>query len=93
MFNNYAGFYGGDLLAPHLTPKLEDHPLLAVRDIYSLYSQLPYILDTVPPRAGLCPWDNRGKAYNWRAPPRQLVAVPRLSHGQRPALAPNNARK
>jgi hypothetical protein len=25
-------FYGAELLAPHVTPKLEDHPLSAVHD-------------------------------------------------------------
>jgi hypothetical protein len=23
----------------------------------------------ITPRAGLCPWDNRGKANSWRTPP------------------------
>jgi hypothetical protein len=32
MFRNIIIFYGEELLAPHPTPKLEDHPLLAVRD-------------------------------------------------------------
>jgi hypothetical protein len=32
MFRNMVIFYGEELLAPHPTPKLEDHPLLAVRD-------------------------------------------------------------
>jgi hypothetical protein len=30
MFHNTLAFYGGELLAP--TPRLEDHPLSAVRD-------------------------------------------------------------
>jgi hypothetical protein len=32
MFRNEASFYGEELLATRPTPKLEDHPLLAVRD-------------------------------------------------------------
>jgi hypothetical protein len=32
MFRNIILFYGEDLLAPRPTPKLEDHPLLALRD-------------------------------------------------------------
>jgi hypothetical protein len=32
MLRNVIIFYGEELLAPRLTPKLEDHPLLAVRD-------------------------------------------------------------
>jgi hypothetical protein len=31
-FRNKLIFYGEELLAPHPTPKLEDHPLSAVRD-------------------------------------------------------------
>ena len=31
-FRNKANFYGGELLAPLLTPKLEGRPLSAVRD-------------------------------------------------------------
>jgi hypothetical protein len=34
-------FYSEELLAPHPTLKLEDHPLLAVHDAYSIYLQLP----------------------------------------------------
>jgi len=32
MFRNKICFYGEELLAPHSTPKLKDHPLSAVRD-------------------------------------------------------------
>ena len=32
MFRNKASFYGEELLSPRPTPKLEDHPLSAVRD-------------------------------------------------------------
>jgi hypothetical protein len=32
VFRNMVIFYGEELLAPRPTPKLEDHPLLAVRD-------------------------------------------------------------
>jgi hypothetical protein len=32
MFRNYASFYGEELSAPRLTPKLESHHLSAVRD-------------------------------------------------------------
>jgi hypothetical protein len=32
VFRNMVIFYGEELLAPHPTPKLEDHPLSAVRD-------------------------------------------------------------
>ena len=34
MFLNKASFYGEELLAPRPTPKLEDHPLSAVRDSF-----------------------------------------------------------
>jgi len=32
MIRNMIRFYGEELLAPHPTPKLEDHTLLVVRD-------------------------------------------------------------
>jgi hypothetical protein len=32
VFRNMVIFYGKELLAPRPTPKLEDHPLSAVRD-------------------------------------------------------------
>jgi hypothetical protein len=32
MFRKHDTFCGEELLAPRLTPKLEDHPLSAVRD-------------------------------------------------------------
>ena len=32
MFRNIVRFYGEELLTSRLTPKLEDHPLLAARD-------------------------------------------------------------
>jgi hypothetical protein len=32
MFRNIILFYGEDLLSPRPTPKLEDHPLSALRD-------------------------------------------------------------
>jgi hypothetical protein len=41
-------FYGEELLTPRPNPKLEDHPLSAARD-FLIYSQLPSILEAVPP--------------------------------------------
>jgi len=32
MFHNKTRFYGAEFLSPRPTPKLEDHPLSAVRD-------------------------------------------------------------
>jgi hypothetical protein len=32
MFRNMVIFYGEELLAPRPTPKMEDHPMSAVRD-------------------------------------------------------------
>jgi hypothetical protein len=38
MFRNKTSFYGEELLTPRPTPKLEDHPLSAVRDcLYSVF--------------------------------------------------------
>jgi hypothetical protein len=40
MFRNKASFYGEELSTPRPTPKLEDHPLSAVR--YCLFSTFLY---------------------------------------------------
>ena len=50
MFLNIVSFYGADLLANRPTPKLKDYPLSGVRDC-PVYSQLPSILEAVPPPA------------------------------------------
>jgi hypothetical protein len=43
-FCYYARFYGEDLLAPHPTAKLEDHPLLAVRDsLFNIFAATLHI--------------------------------------------------
>jgi hypothetical protein len=37
-------FYGGGLLAPRSTPKLEDHPLSAVRDcLFNIFAAILHI--------------------------------------------------
>jgi hypothetical protein len=39
MFSNKASFYGEELSTPHPTPKLEDHPLSAVRGcLFNIFS-------------------------------------------------------
>jgi hypothetical protein len=50
-------FYGEELLALRPTPILEDHPLSASAPAYSIYSQLPHILEAVPPSATPCNGD------------------------------------
>jgi hypothetical protein len=47
-FHNNNNFYSEGLLAPCPTPKLEDHPLSAVRDAYSMYSQLHSVPGGLP---------------------------------------------
>jgi hypothetical protein len=43
-FRNRLIFYGEEFIAPRLTPKLEDHTLLAVGDcLFNIFSQLPSI--------------------------------------------------
>ena len=59
MFPNKASFYGEDLLAPRQNHKLEDLPFSADRDCLFIYSQLPSILEAVPPSAT---W---GRAMPW----------------------------
>ena len=51
-FHNKICFYGDELLGPRPLFELEDHPLSAVRDyFFSIYSQLPSILEAVPTSA------------------------------------------
>jgi hypothetical protein len=44
-------FHSEELLVPRLTTKLEDHPCRLSATAYSIYSQLPSILEAVPPSA------------------------------------------
>jgi hypothetical protein len=48
-FRNKANFYGEELMAIRPTPKSENHPLSAYATAYSIYPQLPCILEAVPP--------------------------------------------
>jgi len=58
------------LLAPRPNPKLEDHPSSAVRECYSIYSQLPLLSEAVP----LSPtW---GRAIPWWQGPTNTVQLP-----------------
>ena len=42
MFRNRIRFYGEELLAPHPTPKLQDHPLSAVCGwLFNIYRSYP----------------------------------------------------
>ena len=59
MLRNYASFYGEELLAPRPIPTLEDHPCRLSATAYSIYPQLPSILEAVPPSAT---W---GRAMPW----------------------------
>ena len=44
MFRNLICFYGEELLAPRPTPKLEDHPLSAVRDcLFNIFAATLHI--------------------------------------------------
>jgi len=43
-FHNKASFYDEELLAPHPTPKLEDHPLSAVRNcLFNIFAATLHI--------------------------------------------------
>jgi len=44
MFRNKVSFYGEELSAPRPTPKLEDYPLWAVRDLLiNIFATTPHI--------------------------------------------------
>ena len=51
MIPNKTNFHSEVFSTPRPTPKLEDHPLSAVRDLCSVYSRLPSILEAVTPSA------------------------------------------
>jgi hypothetical protein len=59
-FHNKLIFYGEELLAPRPTPKLEDHPLSAVRDcLFNIFATTHHIWRPSPPSAT---W---GRAMPW----------------------------
>jgi len=72
LFRNMIRFYGEELLAPRPTPKVKDNPLSASATSYSVYSQLPSILEAVPSSA------TRVRAILWWQEPNY--------HDQRPYL-------
>jgi hypothetical protein len=60
IFCNKLIFYGEELLAPRPTPKLEDHPLSAVRDcLFNIFTATLHIWRPSPPSAT---W---GRAMPW----------------------------
>jgi hypothetical protein len=60
-FLNKLIFYGEELLAPRLSPKLEDHPLSAVRDcLFNIFAATFHIWRPSPPYAT---W---GRAMWWQ---------------------------
>jgi hypothetical protein len=65
-FRNKTRFYCEDLLAFRPTPKLEEHPLCAVRDCFAIYSQLTSILEAVSPSTirGCFKLWSQGPTYN-----------------------------
>jgi hypothetical protein len=68
MFHNRLGFLRWVLLAPCPTPKLEDHPLLAVRDfLFNIYAVTLHIWRPSPLSAT---W---GHAMPWRRNPLKMA--------------------
>jgi hypothetical protein len=69
VFRNKLIFYGKELLAPRLTPKLEDHPLSAVRDcLFSILAATLQNWRESPPSATwgrTMPWW-QGTHLTWR---------------------------
>ena len=59
LFPIKAIFYGEELLAPCPTPKLEEHLCRLSVTAFSIRSQLPSMLEAVPPSA------TRGRAMPW----------------------------
>jgi len=72
MFCNIVIFYGEELLATRPTPKLETTTCRLSANVYSIYSQLPSILEAVPPSATwgcAMPWW-QGTTYHGQASTR-----------------------
>ena len=59
LFRNKVSFYGEELLALRPTPNWKTTPCRLSETAYSIYSQLPSILETFPPSA------TRGLAMPW----------------------------
>jgi hypothetical protein len=60
IFRNKLIFYGEELLAPHPTPMMEDHPLSAVRDcLFNIFAASLHTWRASPPSAT---W---GRAMPW----------------------------
>ena len=74
LFRKRIRFYGEELLAPSPNPKLEGHPLSLSATVYSVYSQLPSILQAVPPSAT---W---GRAMPWWQGPTYHGSRPNMCH-------------
>jgi hypothetical protein len=66
MFRNIIHFYGKKLLAPRPTPKLEDHPLSAVRDcLFSVFAAtLHNWMQFLHPQPQDAPWRGASDAIN-----------------------------
>jgi hypothetical protein len=64
LFHNNATIYSEKLIAPWPTSMLEDHPLSAVHEFYSVYSQLPSIWETIPPTWGYA-MPRRQAHFSW----------------------------
>jgi hypothetical protein len=58
MFRNTVISYGEELLAPRPTPKLEDHPLSAVRDcLFNVFAAILHIRRPfLNPQPEYAPW-------------------------------------
>jgi len=69
MFRNNIRFYAEELLQPRRTPSWRTTPCRLSATAYSIYSQLPSILETVPPPAT---W---GRAMPWWQGPTYLLPI------------------
>jgi hypothetical protein len=87
-FRNRLIFYGEELLAPRITPSLEDHPCRLSATAYSVYSQLPSIsvgrVLHPQPEDAPCRGDKwptlRGASYNEQSKYAVSLAVFRNEH-------------
>jgi len=73
-FHNKARFYGEELLAPHPTTTWRTTPCRLFATSYAIYSQLPPVLQAVPPSAF---W---GYSMPWWQEPTFMAILIRVIH-------------
>jgi hypothetical protein len=82
MMRNRIRFYGEELLAPLPTTKLKGHPCRLSATAYSVFSQVPSILEAVPPSAtwgrAMLWW--KGPTYHGQKTTRSFITAEKIRY-------------